>query len=986
MASVTTSTGLISGIDSSKIIEQLITLEKRPVTLLQGRVDTANTQKKAYEAILDKISSIRAKALDMQRPSTFQGAEAVSSNDDVLTATASNGATVGSYSFRVARLVTAQQTVSSGFSDFNTQKVGAGSLTVELGGGEVNTQTMLADLNGGKGVARGQFRITDRSGASTVVDASGAVTLDDVVKRINTSVDVRVKATVDGNKLVLTDASGSTAQNMIVQDLGTTTTAADLGIVTSAAGVGSGTITGTSIHKLSTDTSLAKLNDGLGVRRTTATAGTDIQVTTRDGGTYSINLANARTVGDVAKEFDQTTGGKVRVSINATGDGLVVTDTSTGGSAFSVTALNNSKAAADLGILAPAPGGAVVNGTGVLGEMNTVMLKTLSGGAGLTLGQMRITDRSGHVVTIDLSGAKTLQDVLDTINNTTTGGFAVKAAVKDYGNGIQITDASGGAGDLVIEDVTAGTATNLGLNGTFSNTTPTAVGKNLQRQWVNENTLLSSLNGGKGVTPGKLKVTSSTGGVATIDMSLAGYTSLGQVIKAINDKTGAIGVTASLNDNGDGLLLTDTAAGANKLKVEDQTGTLAGDLNIRGQATGTTLDGSYEKTITITATDTLTEVTKKLTDAKAGVNAAVINDGSGASPYRLSITAQNSGLNGRVVFDSGTTNLGARTLVSAQDAAVLVGGSDGAAPLLVTGSSNSLSGVLPGVNIELHGVSDNPVQLNVTRTADDLVETVQTYVDGFNEVVDGLAELTKYDAQTNTRGLLMGDGTSQQVEQALYEGLAQVVNGTGKYRVLADVGITIGDGSMLEFDEDKFREAFADDPTAVQNLFAAVDRITETKTTTGGILANGVAPDGTLINYVVTGGTTVTTTTTNGPTVTDGTTYQGGTPTTVGGVTTVTGAVITQNKTTTVGRGFAYLIEKALTRITDPVDGYIPRNNKNIDEKVLGFRDRIESLNAIIDSKKTRLEKQFADMESTLAKLQSQQSAIASYTPPTYTT
>jgi flagellar hook-associated protein 2 len=181
-------------------------------------------------------------------------------------------------------------------------------------------------------------------------------------------------------------------------------------------------------------------------------------------------------------------------------------------------------------------------------------------------------------------------------------------------------------------------------------------------------------------------VTSSNGGVATIDMSLAGYTSLGQVIKAINDKTTSIGVTASINANGDGLLLTDTAAGANKLKVEDQTGTLGGDLNIRGVATGTTIDGSYEKTVTITATDTLTEVTKKLTALNAGVNSAVINDGSGASPYRLSLTARNSGMNGRVVFDAGTTNLGTRTLVNAQDAAVLVGGSDGASPMLVTGS------------------------------------------------------------------------------------------------------------------------------------------------------------------------------------------------------------------------------------------------------------------------------------------------------------
>ena len=39
------------------------------------------------------------------------------------------------------------------------------------------------------------------------------------------------------------------------------------------------------------------------------------------------------------------------------------------------------------------------------------------------------------------------------------------------------------------------------------------------------------------------------------------------------------------------------------------------------------------------------------------------------------------------------------------------------------------------------------------------------------------------------------------------------------------------------------------------------------------------------------------------------------------------------------------------------------------------YQDRIDALNVLIDNKKTRLEKQFADMESTLATLQSQQSA-----------
>ncbi len=988
MPTITSSTGLATGIDSAAIIDQLMKLEERPKTRLQTRVTQTETQKKAYQALLDNITKIRNNTLSLQRPSTFNASTATSSNENVLSATTSPGAAIGSYSFRVARLVTAQQTVSTGFADFNTQKVGAGTLSVEMGGGEVDTETMLADLNGGTGVTRGLFRITDRSGATAVIDATGAVSVDDVIKKINSSLDVRIKAEVKGDKLVLTDATGSTSQNLVVQDMGEGKTAAGLGIITSSTGVASSTLTGTDINSLATTTSLSKLNDGLGVRRASGTGSNDLKITTKDGGSYEINLAAAKTVADIASEVDAATGGKVKISINATGDGLTVNDTSSGGSAFSITALNGSKAAADLGILAAAPGGSTVNGTQVLSSLNTVMLKTLNGGAGLTLGQLKITDRSGTAATIDLGAAKTMQDVLDTINNTTAGGFSVKASVKDSGNGIQITDGSGGTSDLIIEDVTLGTATSLGLNGTFTNTQPAAIGKNLQRQWVNENSLLSSLNGGKGVTAGKMKFTGSNGNVANVDISNAGYTTLGQVMGAINAKTTAIGVTVGLNANGDGLLVTDAGNGAGKLKIEDSTGTVAGNLNIRGQAAtvgNATIDGSFEKTITVSATDTLKDIQTKFTDLSFGVTASVINDGSGASPFRLSLTALNSGRNGRIVFDAGATKLGTRSLVEAQDAAVFVGGSGGADPLLVTGSSNQLSGVLPGVNIELHSVSENAVSLNVVKNADDLVKTVQEYVDGFNDTIAGVNELTKFDPDTLQRGMLMGEGAMQGIENALYESLNSVVVGTGQYRILSDVGIRIVDGGVLEFDEEKFRGVYAKDAVAVEKLFTSTDKITTTKVTTGGVLTNGLSASGTPINNVVTGGATITTTTTNGPTIANGTTTDGlGTTNTVGALTTITGAVITQNSTQTIGRGFGWLLEKSLSKITDPVDGIIKRTKDTLDDRADDFRDRIESLDKVLTAKRERLQRQFANMESVISGLQSQQSALASFQPLSY--
>src|SRR5687768_8268847 len=114
MGTITSSVGLVSGIDSQKIIDQLIALESRSKTKLQTRVSTTTNQKKAYETLMTAVKGIREQALTLQRPSTFKSATATSSNDNVLTATASNGATLGSFQFRVARLVTAQQSVSAG--------------------------------------------------------------------------------------------------------------------------------------------------------------------------------------------------------------------------------------------------------------------------------------------------------------------------------------------------------------------------------------------------------------------------------------------------------------------------------------------------------------------------------------------------------------------------------------------------------------------------------------------------------------------------------------------------------------------------------------------------------------------------------------------------------------------------------------------------------------------------------------------------------
>src|SRR5207248_1632496 len=72
---------------------------------------------------------------------------------------------------------------------------------------------------------------------------------------------------------------------------------------------------------------------------------------------------------------------------------------------------------------------------------------------------------------------------------------------------------------------------------------------------------------------------------------------------------------------------------------------------------------------------------------------------------------------------------------------------------------------------------------------------------------------------TNQAALLLGDATTNDIQQQLYNAINSVVTGAGKFKLFSDVGLTIGNDSHVNFDSTKFASAYAADPTAVENLF-----------------------------------------------------------------------------------------------------------------------------------------------------------------------
>lgn len=91
-----------------------------------------------------------------------------------------------------------------------------------------------------------------------------------------------------------------------------------------------------------------------------------------------------------------------------------------------------------------------------------VKVADLNGGAGIDLGKIQITDRKGKSYTVDLSGVKTVQEIIDEINYT--DGIQVKAEIGSSGTAINLIDLSGGTGVFKVEEVNGRTtAADLGL-------------------------------------------------------------------------------------------------------------------------------------------------------------------------------------------------------------------------------------------------------------------------------------------------------------------------------------------------------------------------------------------------------------------------------------------------------------------------------------------------------------------------------------------
>jgi flagellar hook-associated protein 2 len=791
-------------------------VSSRSKTALETRVKGLQAQQVAINEITALVVGIQLQSDRIGAASSFTTNAVSSSKSDIVSAAISGAPAQGNYSVRV--LQTAQTaTASSAPLTSSNDSLLAGDFVVKTGG-FVDSNIALDDLRGGVGISRGKIRITDRSGLAKEIDLRFSSTIDDTLKSINNA-GLRVSAKADGDRIVLTDLSGQTISNLIVEEVGGGRTAADLGL--SGINVNANSATGDDLSFLASSSRISTLRDGRGIA---FGFGTDLSITLRDGTTLNIDVNSDKApsnVGQLMAKVNAANANKLELRIRSNGDGLELVDKTTGSGAFVATG----KLADQLGFTGVAGNSGSIVGSRIQSTLQGPLLSSLKGGQGLgTPGIITITNRQGTVKSVDMSGAQGLREVIDRINNSNSG---VTASYNRSRTGIVVQDVTGGtSSNLIVADGDSnGTATKLGI--AINAEKNSVEGGALDLQFVSEATELTRLNQGRGVRIGSFTITNASGSQKTVTLTPNTKT-VADVLELVNSNT--IGVQAKLNAQGDGITIVDTSTGSGQLTITDnQSGSSALDLGIRGTGTPKTsparqeITGSQNFKLAINGTESITDVVKKINDANGPLTASLLT--SGSSTVRLLLTSRATGDSGRFYADGEGIGLNINASGAARDSIVAVGSAEDSGGSLVRSSNNIVNNAIEGVALTLKGASPDPIDVTVSSNNSTLERNLQLFVDQYNKARDKIAKETEFNSDTGTTGLLIGSSEILRVEQALSRFITQRNFGSGKVQSLVQLGISANDKGKLEFDKEKLNKALASDPEDVKTFL--------TKETTG---------------------------------------------------------------------------------------------------------------------------------------------------------
>ncbi|TWU65524.1 flagellar filament capping protein FliD [Crateriforma conspicua] len=250
-------------------------------------------------------------------------------------------------------------------------------------------------------------------------------------------------------------------------------------------------------------------------------------------------------------------------------------------------------------------------------------LADLNGGRGVEAGTIRITDRSGASAEIDLSDARTVDDVITAINDADVD---VRATTVD--GAFRLIDETGqSTSNLIVEQLGSDeTAADLGLWG-VNEASDSVTGAALELPdgvQTLRGVALDELAGGAGLDSlTTLDITLSDGSSASVDLSSA--TSTSEVIDLID--AAGLDLIVGLNDARNGLRIRDVSGGSGNLQIDSADDT-ASALGLQADTTDDIVVGTNLNRQLVTADTKLEDMNG---GAGIGLSGFTIKDSAGVT-------------------------------------------------------------------------------------------------------------------------------------------------------------------------------------------------------------------------------------------------------------------------------------------------------------------------------------------------------------------
>ena len=127
--------GLATGLDTSSIIDQLMNIERQPLTRLEADKTWLNNRLKAFTELDTRLKAFSDSIKDLNYRDTLLKRSTTLGSEEFFTASASRDAMPGaSYEVEVVSLARVQKSVSGGVASSSAPLFGTGSLSLTVGG------------------------------------------------------------------------------------------------------------------------------------------------------------------------------------------------------------------------------------------------------------------------------------------------------------------------------------------------------------------------------------------------------------------------------------------------------------------------------------------------------------------------------------------------------------------------------------------------------------------------------------------------------------------------------------------------------------------------------------------------------------------------------------------------------------------------------------------------------------------------------------